>query len=212
MVAASLVAFSACTERESGEARGPADVSPETPTQLEQSNGQVRERRQAAAGDLGARLEDSRLTSRVLLALADDDHLGRYAFEAEAVDGRVYVRGSVPTVGDRQRIETVVGGVGGVRSVVNETTSDEPLPESPPIAAEDAELDPDEPVVAREEPAPAPEEPAETAPASETHHTVRSGESLWTIARQYNTSIAEIRRLNNMSSDNLRPGQRIRVQ
>ena len=41
-------------------------------------------------------------------------------------------------------------------------------------------------------------------------HKVRRGESLWKISRQYNTSIASIRRANNMgSSSMLRPGQEL---
>ena len=41
-------------------------------------------------------------------------------------------------------------------------------------------------------------------------HRVRRGESLWKISRQYNTSIASIRRANNMgNSSMLRPGQEL---
>jgi N-acetylmuramoyl-L-alanine amidase len=41
-------------------------------------------------------------------------------------------------------------------------------------------------------------------------HKVRRGESLWKISKQYNTSIASIRRANNMgNSSMLRPGQEL---
>ncbi|OAM26794.1 lytic murein transglycosylase [Eikenella longinqua] len=43
-------------------------------------------------------------------------------------------------------------------------------------------------------------------------HTVRSGDTLQSIARRYNTSVADIKRSNNLSgSSMLRPGQRLRV-
>jgi LysM repeat protein len=182
--------------------------------QLRPSTERERQRRQAAAGTLEERVEDARLTSRVLEQLADDSQLRRYTFEAEAIAGRVYVRGDVGTHAMRERVEDVIGGVDGVRGIVNEVGSAEPAPpslepdvpedliESPPIAEEIPEEDP------QVEPEPEPE----PAQATEEFHTVRSGESLWTIARQHNTSIANIRRLNNLTSDNLRPGQRIRVR
>ncbi|MDR9498636.1 MAG: LysM peptidoglycan-binding domain-containing protein [Hydrogenovibrio sp.] len=44
-------------------------------------------------------------------------------------------------------------------------------------------------------------------------HTVRRGESLWTIARTYDTSINQLARWNGLSrNDTLRPGQRLRIQ
>jgi LysM repeat protein len=55
------------------------------------------------------------------------------------------------------------------------------------------------------------------ASASETKaragkvHTVRSGESLWTIARKYDTSVASLKKLNALRTEALRPGQKIRV-
>lgn len=170
-------------------------------------------------GDLADRMDDARLATRVLIALADDDQLRRYAFDAEAVRGEVYVRGDVTTLALRQRVEDVASGVQGVRSVINETVSEEvapPVAPPEPGIAELPEIEVEAPEDVVAEPAPAREPVARESPPAaepaEVFHTVRSGESLWTIARQHNTSIAEIRRLNNMSSDNLRPGQRIRVR
>lgn len=42
-------------------------------------------------------------------------------------------------------------------------------------------------------------------------HTVRSGDTLQSIARRYNTSVADLRRGNNLNGTLLRPGQKLRV-
>lgn len=42
-------------------------------------------------------------------------------------------------------------------------------------------------------------------------HTVRSGDTLQSIARRYNTSVADIKRSNNLSGSVLHPGQKLRV-
>lgn len=53
---------------------------------------------------------------------------------------------------------------------------------------------------------------ANAAPGVGTTHTVRKGETLSTIARKYHTNAAAIKRLNNLSSDRIRIGQRLRVK
>ena len=42
-------------------------------------------------------------------------------------------------------------------------------------------------------------------------HTVRSGDTLQSIARRYNTSVADIKRSNHLGNGVLRPGQKLRV-
>lgn len=42
-------------------------------------------------------------------------------------------------------------------------------------------------------------------------HVVRRGESLWTIARRYDVSVAQLRRANGLRTSVLRPGKRLRI-
>lgn len=49
------------------------------------------------------------------------------------------------------------------------------------------------------------------APADGRTHTVRSGESLWTISRKFGTSIANLRRWNGLTDSVIRPGQKLTV-
>ena len=43
-------------------------------------------------------------------------------------------------------------------------------------------------------------------------HVVRSGESLWSIARKYDTTVKELKKLNGLASDRLRAGQKLVVR
>lgn len=47
---------------------------------------------------------------------------------------------------------------------------------------------------------------------SAVYHTVQSGDTLYGLARRYGTSVEAIKRLSGISSENLRPGQRLRVK
>src|SRR5690625_7664368 len=46
---------------------------------------------------------------------------------------------------------------------------------------------------------------------STDHHTVTQGETLFSISRDYNITVSELREWNSLSSDNLQTGQRLRV-
>ncbi len=53
--------------------------------------------------------------------------------------------------------------------------------------------------------------PSTAANASARIHTVRSGDTLGKIAQQYSTTVTAIRALNNLKSNNLRIGARLRI-
>lgn len=50
-----------------------------------------------------------------------------------------------------------------------------------------------------------------TNPDNMFMYTVKRGDSLWSIAKLYNTSVEEIKRINNLSNNNLYIGQVIRI-
>lgn len=52
-------------------------------------------------------------------------------------------------------------------------------------------------------------EPTIPPEGSTNYYIVRSGDSLWNIAQKYNTTVDAIKRLNNLSSDNLSIGQKL---
>ncbi|MCC5913083.1 MAG: LysM peptidoglycan-binding domain-containing protein [Balneolaceae bacterium] len=54
--------------------------------------------------------------------------------------------------------------------------------------------------------------PAEiNAQSSEEYHTVQSGETLFSISRDFEITVGDLRRWNDLDSDNLSTGQRIRI-
>jgi membrane-bound lytic murein transglycosylase D len=83
--------------------------------------------------------------------------------------------------------------------------------EPQPAVAAQAEPTPAE--TARPEPVEAapPVRTVSTAPERPATHRVRSGENLTQIARRYGLSVARLRALNGLSSDTIRPGQRLRL-
>lgn len=48
-------------------------------------------------------------------------------------------------------------------------------------------------------------------PATPTSHSVKSGENLSTIAKKYGTTVAELKKTNNLKSDNLQPGDKLKL-
>lgn len=68
----------------------------------------------------------------------------------------------------------------------------------------------------QKDPVPLPSAPkSEETSSSAIYHVVKSGDSPWKIAKEYNVNYAEILRLNNLDEDkakNLKIGERIRVK
>ena len=44
-----------------------------------------------------------------------------------------------------------------------------------------------------------------------SYHRVKSGETLYSISRRYNTSVSELKRVNGLTSDSIRSGQSLRL-
>ncbi|MBT3799940.1 MAG: LysM peptidoglycan-binding domain-containing protein, partial [Bacteroidetes bacterium] len=49
-------------------------------------------------------------------------------------------------------------------------------------------------------------------PAVETMHIVESGETLYSISRKFNISVDKLKSINNLSSNNLSIGQKLKVK
>jgi LysM repeat protein len=85
-------------------------------------------------------------------------------------------------------------------------TSAQPAPivVAPPSAPAPAPA----PVPAPVSPTPAPVETPAERPAT---YTVVSGDSLWLIAQKFNTSVKKLKKLNNLKTKNLKPGQVLQI-
>lgn len=161
-----------------------------------------------SAQSLADRLDQSREISRAQVAIGQDDVVRGYNVLVQRRGDQIVLTGRVPNNEVRQRAVAVVRDVLRDAPIQNqiEVTSEArrtpgPLPprvrpEAPPAATEQAQQ--------AERPAPQQQEAV--------YHTVRRGDTLIAIARQHNTSVAEIQRLNNIRGTNIRAGQRLRVR
>lgn len=58
-----------------------------------------------------------------------------------------------------------------------------------------------------------PDTPTNPTPADQpVYHTVVKGDTLWNISQRYKITLDELRRLNNLTNDNIQLGQRLRVK
>lgn len=167
-------------------------------------------------------VEDASLAAGVQLALVDDSDLRAFRLESQAVDGQVVLQGSVETLAQRERAESVASAVEGVRRVINEIEpTDEPLlaesrddleSEDSMSADEEEDDSADVSIASADESSSESDTEAESEESEATYHTVQSGDNLWDIARAYDVSIDQIRSLNNLGSASLQPGQRLQVK
>jgi LysM repeat protein len=55
------------------------------------------------------------------------------------------------------------------------------------------------------------ETPAPATPAPASYHKVASGDTLFSLAGRYHTSVSELKRVNGLSGDSIRTGQSLRI-
>ena len=127
------------------------------------------------------RLEDAGVAARVKQALVRTQSLRPFNFSPAVVRGRLTLRGNVETREQYRTAERVASSVEGVTDVTNQVT------------VQGRAL-------------------SETGdPAEASYHTVRRGDTLWKISREYDVSVRQVRALNDLS-ESLQPGRRIRVR
>ena len=84
------------------------------------------------------------------------------------------------------------------RAAAMKTASSSPAPKAKKPAAKTAAAAPSKPVP---EKAPATKKPAQPKKKVQQFHTVKKGETLWSISQKYNTTVAAIRKLNKLSAE-----------
>lgn len=151
----------------------------------------------AASAQVEARLADLRLATAVRLAIVDDLRTRALDVTVAARDGAVDVSGDVPPLLDRIAgdVARSVSGVRSVRGLGGETSGPavriEPRPEARPVSDRG---------------------PAPSAVSGPTYHTVERGDTLFGLARRYDTTVDAILDLNGRESTTIRLGQRLRVR
>jgi len=161
-----------------------------------------------ASAQVVARLADLRLATAVRLALVDDVRTRALDLSVAARNGDVEIEGDVAPAARRtvdevaRRVRGVrsVGGVGSLTDVPASPVAVEPrAPERPASSDRSAE-------VARE---PERGSPARSGPV---YHTVQRGDTLFSLARRYDTTVDAILDLNDRRSTDIQVGQRLRVR
>ena len=149
-----------------------------------------------AGAQVAERLDDLRLATAVRIALVDDARTRPLDVVVTARGGAVRVEG---TASEGAAVVEVARRVAGVRSVNGVGDG----PALPPV-----------PVERRPAP-PAADRGGAAEPSAEggaVVHTVRPGDTLFSLARRYGTSVDEVLRLNGLRSPSIRVGQRLRVR
>lgn len=146
------------------------------------------------------RLADLRLATAVRLALVDDVRTRALDIGVAARGGTVTLSGSVPAA-DRVTVLEVARRVRGVASVDGlggSSSGPSPAPSVPPSERPSSQ--------------PPDRVPASVAGAGTVYHVVARGETLFSLARRYETTVGEVQRLNGMPDASIRVGQRLRMR
>jgi len=157
-----------------------------------------------AGAQVAARLADLRLETAVRLALVAEARTRGLDVAVAARDGAVTVSGEVPAA-LRSVAGEVARGVPGVRQVsgLGDGAATAPVP------IRDRPAD-------RPAPPRAPREPVarDPAPAASgaAYHTVERGDTVFSLARRYDTTVQALLDLNGLSAPDIRIGQRLRVR
>ena len=153
------------------------------------------------------RVEDAVLQTKIKKALARERSLRGFTIEPVVVRGEVTLLGTVRTQAQRAQVAQLASRISGVRRLQNKVGAAEKV--VPPLTRQEPR--PPELLSSTVE---ASEERSEKAPSNPeaAYHTVQRGESLWVIAQKYDTSIRSVKRLNELRSDNIQPGQALRVK
>jgi len=145
-------------------------------------------------GSLEQRIADANAESRVVQALVKQDALRVFDFDATVQRGELTILGDVNTLDQHRLIDRVLRRISGVTSTTNQVTvGGQPFDVVLAEAKQNGQ-------------------PQAKADSRKVFYTVRSGDTLWNIARQHAASVQQIKTINGISSASLQPGQRIRVR
>lgn len=135
------------------------------------------------------KLKDASTETRVTRALVESSSLRVHSFDPTVRDGHLILKGNVKTAERYRRAERIAQQIEGVSEFTNHLTIN-----GQAVNTENPESN-----------SPSAEETAE-------YYTVRPGDTLWDIAKEYRASVHQIRQLNGLGSSSLSPGDRIRVR
>jgi LysM repeat protein len=151
----------------------------------------------AAAGNpLQRRLEDASTEARVTKALAGVSDLRVFDFRPRVRNQRLVITGDVNTMSQHRRVERVLKQVRGVERIINKVTVAGRSVEATRAMIAEAKANGQDP----------------SSQADGAYYTVRSGDTLWQIARRHRASVQQIKQLNQIRGSSLQPGQRLRVR
>lgn len=146
-----------------------------------------------ADAQVADRLDDLRLETAVRLALVTDVRTRALDVAADARNGYVTLTGDVPPALRPLAVE-VARGVRGVRQLSGLGADDGPA--VVPVAVGP----------------PPPRPPRAPTAADRTVHVVEGGDTVFSLARRYGTTVQAILDLNGLDAPDIRVGQRLRVR
>lgn len=95
------------------------DAADQAGKTVDQAVNKVANKVESAAGTVAATVADAAITASVNAELAKDTTLSAMRINVDTVNGRVLLRGTAPSVRDRDRASQLAAGVKGVNGVDN---------------------------------------------------------------------------------------------